>query len=498
MFELHKAKYALNREVYRDKVLACWIGKNIGGTMGGPYEGKREILDVQGFITKEGEVLPNDDLDLQLVWLHMIQEVGPYNLNEKMLGEAWLSYITPHWAEYGLCRANMERGLPPPLSGDFLNDWQNSNGAWIRTEVFATLCPAAPAAAMKYARMDACVDHGTGEGTAAAIFVAAIESAAFVVDDLFTLIKIGLAAVPEESRVARTVRLALDLYEKKTDWRDARNAIQKENADIGNGWFEAPSNIGYVVLGLLYGEGDFKKSMITAINCGDDTDCTAATVGSILGIMHGTAGIPADWRKHIGDQIVTICIAGGVFHHQPRTCTELTDLIVETAPHVLFANRAPLSLTDGESVLPEKPSDVIANLATGRELCNRPKNSFTQDMSLMQAEVVFPDGVTLTPNGTCPIDITFTTKPFVRRDWPSLGNIPLFMEFEWHMPEGFSIEGPSGVRFDHRTPHCDGEQTVSFLLHAPEKIKAFNRILLDVTFPTRHLTDTAIGINLLG
>ena len=57
----------LNYESYRDKVYACWIGKNIGGTMGTPYEGRRELLDIQGFATKPKEVLPNDDLDLQLI-----------------------------------------------------------------------------------------------------------------------------------------------------------------------------------------------------------------------------------------------------------------------------------------------------------------------------------------------------------------------------------------------------------------------------------------------
>ncbi len=57
-------------EKYKDKVYACWTGKNIGGTIGAPYEGKREILNVTGFTTKPGQPLPNDDLDLQLVWLY--------------------------------------------------------------------------------------------------------------------------------------------------------------------------------------------------------------------------------------------------------------------------------------------------------------------------------------------------------------------------------------------------------------------------------------------
>ena len=58
----------LNYQSYKDKVYACWVGKNIGGTMGTPYEGRRELLDVKGFATEPGVVLPNDDLDLQLIW----------------------------------------------------------------------------------------------------------------------------------------------------------------------------------------------------------------------------------------------------------------------------------------------------------------------------------------------------------------------------------------------------------------------------------------------
>lgn len=57
----------LNKDVYLDKLKACWIGKNIGGTLGAPFEGQRELLDISGFSTPLGEPLPNDDLDLQLV-----------------------------------------------------------------------------------------------------------------------------------------------------------------------------------------------------------------------------------------------------------------------------------------------------------------------------------------------------------------------------------------------------------------------------------------------
>ena len=97
----------------RDKVYACWMGKNIGGTLGTPYEGKRELNDVKGFATKPGETLINDDLDLQLVWLLAVENLGPRMINERVLGEYWLTYITPHWNEYGVGKSNMRDGLMP-------------------------------------------------------------------------------------------------------------------------------------------------------------------------------------------------------------------------------------------------------------------------------------------------------------------------------------------------------------------------------------------------
>ena len=74
-----------NRAEMRDKIYACWMGKNIGGTLGTPYEGQQKINDIKGFATEPGEALVNDDLDLQLVWLHALEQCGPANINANML-----------------------------------------------------------------------------------------------------------------------------------------------------------------------------------------------------------------------------------------------------------------------------------------------------------------------------------------------------------------------------------------------------------------------------
>ena len=87
----------LNMDEYRRKVLGCWLGKNIGGTLGAPFEWRRQINDVS-FYTQElgGEPLPNDDLDIQLLWLIALEERG-LDLNARTLAEYWCLYVTPHW-----------------------------------------------------------------------------------------------------------------------------------------------------------------------------------------------------------------------------------------------------------------------------------------------------------------------------------------------------------------------------------------------------------------
>lgn len=186
----------INRQMYLDKVKACWTAKNIGGTIGGPYEGTKEMLNISGYSTPKGKALPNDDLDLQLLWLCAVEEQSIRKITPQLLGEYWLNYIPPHWNEYGVAKANMRMGLVPPFSGEYCNElWRHSNGAWIRTEIWACLFPGYPELAVRYAYVDASVDHGMGEGTYAAMFVAALQSMAFFHSDIRWLIEKSLSFI---------------------------------------------------------------------------------------------------------------------------------------------------------------------------------------------------------------------------------------------------------------------------------------------------------------
>ncbi len=484
----------LNSNSYKDKVYACWVGKNIGGTMGTPYEGKREILDVKGFVTEANVVLPNDDLDLQLVWLLAVEKLGVKAINTAILGEFWLSYIVPNWNEYGIGKANLKKGLISPLSGDYQNDWQHSNGAWIRTEVWACMAPGCPDVAAKYAMEDAKVDHGSGEGTFAAAFVAAMQSAAFVISDIRKCIDIGLAKIPENCRMADSIRTVLACYDEGKTAIETRNIILERNMDIGDGWFEAPSNVSYAIIGLLFGEGDFKKSMLTAINCGDDTDCTAATVGATLGILGGTSAVPEDWKKHIGDDIVTVSInRGSMGNTVPRTCTALSKRVIAQAPHVIAANHAPVSLVDGDTEIPEDTVEILkSNVKYNAYLSAVKPNTVTFESAFVTAIVSYDGDPEITPNGEKKIHIQF------RNNHDAFDNTLYNLNLRWWLPDGFSVEGGRKMltlthRNAHQTASCDLDVTIK----AGDTVDAVSRCVLEVTATGRSIP-LYIPIVLLG
>lgn len=340
----------------RDKILGCWNGKNVGGVLGGPYEEyPRTTHDVHFYAQDiNGNPPGNDDLDLQLVWLNAVEKYGK-KTDAHILANYWLSYIVPNWSEYGMAKRNLRAGMQPPLCGYVENPYKDSNGAWIRTELWACLAPGHPEIAVRYAYEDAIVDHAE-EGVYATVFCAAMESAAFVVSDKRELIKIGLSYIPEECLTAKAVRLVEKCYDEGKEWKQTRIELfteypgtfgvsyipQKDlSADLPTGvpGMDAPNNIGIIVLGLLYGEDDFDKSLCITVNCGEDTDCTAATVGALFGIIHGNHALPEKWLSPLNGVINTCCIDLATTISIPSNVQELTDRVIKNIPKFLDCNQ---------------------------------------------------------------------------------------------------------------------------------------------------------------
>src|SRR6056297_1161769 len=107
---------------YLDKIWGGWVGKCAGGILGAPIEGYKcfnsIVFSEELFKTN----YPNDDLDLQVLWLDLVKKKGPW-IDENDLGQHWLHHVEFPWNEYGIAFRNMSMGIMPPLSGKHNNNY---------------------------------------------------------------------------------------------------------------------------------------------------------------------------------------------------------------------------------------------------------------------------------------------------------------------------------------------------------------------------------------
>ncbi len=311
----------LENRVYRDKVHGCWLGKSLGGAIGGPFAGRLEALDLP--LEFPDSALENDDLDLQLIGLAVLRQHG-LRISAAELADAWLAHQRCPHDEYGVALANLRMGLRPPVSGYYNNWFKDAMGAPIRAELWACLFPGQPRRAAWYACQDAQVDHW-GEGVYGEIFLAALESMAFIEPDLQVGMGTALAFIPEGCRVHRAVTLAMRSFADGESLADSRQRVLHHFGH--HNYTDCPQNLAFVALGLLHGRGDFLASIVGAANCGYDTSCTAATVGAIAGVVAGAAAVLGQAKVEWDQRVV---VGRGVCDCPvPATLEELTSQTVE-------------------------------------------------------------------------------------------------------------------------------------------------------------------------
>jgi len=325
----------LTEEDYYNKVYGCWLGKNCGGTLGAPLEsgwGKEEMFDVWWYPELKEGGIPNDDLELQLIWLQALEDRG-IHIKARDLAEYWLDCVQYNFDEYGLHKTNLKKGLLPPISGYYNNYFKHCMGSPIRSEIWACIAPGLPNIAASYAYEDAIVDHAGGESVYGEMFNAALESAAFLLSDKGKLLEIALSFIPQECETARAIRNAIKAYREGMSWKEARNFVLRSSySPIAQ---YSPPNLGFQTIGLLYGK-DFGDAICKAVNCGYDTDCTGATLGALLGIILGKGGLPEKWIKPLSDKIITNSSWRGITNvKEPKNLDELTKRICRIGRKIL-------------------------------------------------------------------------------------------------------------------------------------------------------------------
>jgi ADP-ribosylglycohydrolase len=336
---------------YAERVYAGWLGKCIGVRFGAPlenwtYEEIRDNLgELTGYVTEDrGKIFkPDDDTAVPMILIRALEDNNAdIHLSADQIGDAILNYVGYEhgsfwWGGYGISTEhtaylNLVNGVSAPLSGSIrLNGVTMAEqiGGQIFSDIWGLVAPGQPALAADLAERAASVTHD-GNGIYGARFLAAMISAAFSESNPTRLIDIGLVHIPAESEYARVICAMADFYRANPhDWRAAFAHLKAHfGYDRYGGVVHIIPNAGVIALGLLYGEGDFSRTLQITNMAGWDTDCNVGNVGAIMGVARGLDAISPIWREPINDLQISASLIGT---RNILTIPQCADLFVRLA-----------------------------------------------------------------------------------------------------------------------------------------------------------------------
>jgi ADP-ribosylglycohydrolase len=299
------ANRRITLEDYRDKVYGAWIGQIAGASYGFNFEGKaRNVVQLDQYLNEYEAALVDDDYYYEMVALYGFERFGPAMTLEQ-LGDMWKEYRAGTWGSSEQARLALERGIQPPATGSpRYNRWFHTIGPAFSSDIYGMISPGmlnlAGAVARKYSHI-----NGYAEGSDGAVFVAASISEAFFETNPANIVRQAAQLIDPRSNYRKAIEFVLAGYQHGKPWPEV--AAQSEsrwrpdypqmNNSVANG--------ALVALGILYGDGDFLKSINIVTQAGDNTDadCNAANIASVTGAMHGFKAIPKQFVVPLHNRI---------------------------------------------------------------------------------------------------------------------------------------------------------------------------------------------------
>jgi len=345
-------------------------------------------------------------------------------------------------------------------------------GAAIRTEIWAALAPGDPGLAVTLAREDSCADH-YDDGVEASAFLAALESMAFIEDDRDRLIEAGMSFLKPQGRLYTMFTDVMAWWKETGNVKEVRERILMKY--YRQNWTDVGINLSFILLAWYAGEGDFSKSICIAAGLGHDTDCTAATLGAILGILN-PGGFEERWTKPLGDDLI---LSSGIANmHEVSTisklCKQIAELCVDTLDYygspVRLAGAAPLKRDYSP---PWAPQGSFKGLNAGYNVLES-----LISVRPLTVRLTYPKSVALAPGETA----SFTAVV------SHAGNSKIKPELKMRVPDGWDIS-PKSIKLCM----AKGEEvTISFDITAPKNGRRVGRNNLDFNF---HMDGTVISVS---
>ena len=331
--EESRSARTLTADQYYEKVHGAWMGAAVAGALGMSVEGMHK-RDLKPFLTDLGQwpltnyiktlppsrdpkrkqwytaedwgpvgFGPDDDTLYQVANLLLLEEKGP-EITSQDVADKWLASFSVFEAQncgraVRVAEELLKKGVKPPESGQ--HEMGEFMGGQMKGEFWGYVLPGNPQAASEYGRIDAEVAFHT-DGIHGEMFMAALVSEAFFESDPVKLLEAGLEVIPSECDYAQCIRDVMEWHKQwPDDWEKAHEQIDAKWAPEGAKNRRVFPNNAVNALALLYGDGDFEKTISIAVMAGWDTDTNAGDVGPVMGIIHGPGAIAEKWTEPIAN-----------------------------------------------------------------------------------------------------------------------------------------------------------------------------------------------------
>ena len=492
----------LSKEVLKDKIKGAWAIQTIGVTYGGPTEFhylKRIIPDSIEIVWTDTMMLhwmtsfPGlyDDIYMDLTFVEVMEKEGldaPALSHGKAVANAkyWL------WHANQQARYNILHGILPPESGHWLNNPHADDIDFqIEADFAGIMNPGMPNSALEICDR---VGHvmNSGDGYYGGVFVAGMYSYAFIENDIPVIVNKALALIPRESAFYQCIADVVQWHQQyPNDWKKNWQLIEdKWGLDIGCPYgaysdfnIDAKINAAYVVLGLLYGEGDLGKTMEIATRAGQDSDCNPATAGGIVGTIIGYDQIPEYWGKGLE------LIEDMDFQHTSTSLNDVYEISYRHALELIAENGGQITESEVKIKLQEPVIAPLEQNFPGYGLDNEImiERRFTSKDPL-ELELEFEGvGVVLTGRSR---HIDFDDTYALESDEETLNDYKLMVDFyidghlskTMELPLSF-IERTNPIFFQYELP--EGKHTLKIKIINPHK-KVYLHVRNMVVYQKKH------------
>lgn len=324
----------LKADEYRSKMTAAWIGQMVGVGWGVPTEFK-----FNGVIVPEEEVpewtpdmvnqYQEDDLYVEMTFLNTLEKYG-IDATPRQAGIDFANsgYELWHANKYG--RRNLRQGIAPPDSGHpEFNSHADDIDYQIEADYSGIIGPGMPQLVLKLGETFGRLMN-YGDGLYGGLFVGAMYSEAFFESSVDKIIQAGLEVIPESSQYHECISDVIRWHQEfPDDWTESWEKINEKYhlnpdyrkfscGDKGDFNIDAKLNGAYIVMGLLYGEGDPDKTIEISMRCGQDSDCNPSSAAGILFTTLGVENLPEKFTSALKRDVK--------FSHTPYTFDGLLDV----------------------------------------------------------------------------------------------------------------------------------------------------------------------------